>query len=259
MPYPTFFKTVLCAAFVIVPGVAAADCEAMFAETGKPTHSTGGGNNIELCRLGYFVSFDPETKVPDWVQERIDTAQLTGSAKRSPKFKPDPGLPKGDGPTLADYKGSGYDRGHQAPAGDMVWSQQAKDQSFYLSNMAPQVGVGFNRGVWAALETQIRAWVKDGRSRLVVATGPVYGHQQHTIGTGKVVVPMQFYKVVYDPKNNRAIGFLLSNAAVDDRNDYKNRVVAIDAIETLTGLDFLTKLSEAEQEKLESTAAELWE
>lgn len=258
MPYSTFFKTVLCAAFVVVPGVAAADCEAMFAETGKPAHITGGENNFELCRLGYFASFDPETKVPDWVQERIDTAQLTGSAKRKDKFKRDPDLPEGVGPTLADYKGSGYDRGHQAPAGDMVWSQQAKDESFYLSNMAPQVGRGFNRGVWAALETQIRAWVEDGRSPLVVATGPVYGHQQHTIGDG-VVVPAHFYKVIFDPATNEAIGFLLPNAAVDDRNDYKNRVVAIDAIETMTNLNFLTKLSETEQAKLESKAAELWE
>ncbi len=125
--------------------------------------------------------------------------------------------------------------------------------------MAPQVGVGFNQGVWAALETRIRSWVEGGRSPLVVATGPVYGHQQHTIGDGKVVVPAQFYKVVYDPENKQAIGFLLPNAAVDDRNDYKNRVVAIDAIETMTNLDFLTKLSETEQAKLESTAAELWE
>lgn len=250
--------TFLFAGFVSFPAPALADCEAMFAETGKPAHNAGGENNIELCRLGYFVSFDPETKDPDWVQERIDTDQLTGSAKRRNKFKPDPGLPKGVGSTLADYKGSGYDRGHQAPAGDMVWSQQAKDESFYLSNMAPQVGVGFNRGVWAALETQIRGWVEGGRSPLVVATGPVYGHQKHTIGDG-VVVPAQFYKVVFDPTNNEAIGFVLPNAPVDNRNDYKNRVVAIDAIETLTGLDFLTKLSEAEQEKLESTAADLWE
>lgn len=258
MPYPTFFKSVLCAAFVIVPGVAAADCEAMFAETGKPAHSTGGENNIELCRLGYFLSFDPGTKVPDWVQERIDTDQLNGSAKRKNNFKPDPGLPKGVGSTLADYKGSGYDRGHQAPAGDMAWSQLAKNESFYLSNMAPQVGVGFNQGVWAALETRIRNWVEGGRSPLFVATGPVYGHQQHTIGDG-VIVPAQFYKVVFDPINNEAIGFLLPNAAVVDRNDYENRVIAIDAIETLTGLDFLTKLSEAAQTKLESEAAELWE
>ena len=102
MPYPTFFKTVLCAAFVGVPGIAAAECEAMFADTGKPAHSAGGDDNFELCRLGYFVSFDPETKVPDWVQERIDTEQLTGSAKRRNKFKPDPGLPKDIGATLAD-------------------------------------------------------------------------------------------------------------------------------------------------------------
>ena len=257
MPYPAFMKWVLCAAFAIVPGIAAADCEAIFAETGKPTHSAGGDDNFELCRLGYFVSFDPKTKVPDWVQERIDTDQLTGSAQRRNKFKPDPSLPKGVGSTLADYKGSGYDRGHQAPAGDMVWSQQAKDESFYLLNMAPQVGVGFNQGVWAALETRNRSWVEGGRSSLVVATGPVYGHQKHMIGDG-VVVPAQFYKVVYDPRNNQAIGFLLRNAPVVDRNDYQNRVVAIDAIETLTGLDFLTKLSETAQEKLESKAAELW-
>ena len=250
------FKTFVLAGLVGLAAPAFADCEAMFAETGKPIHAAGGENNIELCRLGYFVSFDPETKVPDWVQERIDTDQLAGTAERADNFKADPGLPRGVGPTLADYKGSGYDRGHLAPAGNFAWSQKANDESFYLSNMAPQVGRGFNRGVWRALESQIRDWVERGRSPLVVATGPVYGHEKLTIGDG-VVVPAQFYKVVYDPVNKQAIGFLLANKAAGF-SDFKNQIIAIDAIETLTGLDFLTDLSPVEQERMESKAASLW-
>ncbi|MEE8371655.1 MAG: DNA/RNA non-specific endonuclease, partial [Sphingomonadales bacterium] len=224
---PILALSVIISSALIAAGPARAQevaCNGIFAVTGKPAYQGEASDRIGLCHLGYYTSFNPETKVPDWVQELVTTTHLEKNVKRKNNFRPDPGvLPVDLSPTLADYKGSGYDRGHQAPAGDMVWEKDAMSQSFYLSNMAPQVGRGFNRGVWRALETAVRGWVTE-TAPLIVITGPVYGHEQHTIGEG-VVVPAQFYKVVYDAAGQRAIGFLLANKAADF-NDYKNRIVA---------------------------------
>jgi endonuclease G len=61
-------------------------------------------------------------------------------------FKEDTDIPTLFRALLKDYSGSGYDRGHQAPAADATFTQEAMDQTFLLTNMAPQVGIGFNRG-----------------------------------------------------------------------------------------------------------------
>ena len=109
-----------------------------------------------LCRTGYALIHDNDTKAATWVAQRMTTARLATVVKRQDRFIPDPDIPKGSRAELDDYRGSGYDRGHMAPAADMRWSAQAMRESFYLSNMAPQVGVGLNRGLWSDLESMIR-------------------------------------------------------------------------------------------------------
>ena len=77
--------------------------------------------------------------------------------KRKDNFRLDPVIKTGSA-ILADYKGSGYDRGHLAPAGDMAWSKKAMSESFFLTNMSPQVP-GVHRGMWRILEEQIRTCI----------------------------------------------------------------------------------------------------
>ena len=137
---------------------------------------------------------------------------------------------------LADYRGSGYDRGHMAPAGDLKASQEAMDESFYLSNIAPQVGVGFNRGIWRKLEEQVRVWTAE-RGELYVITGPVYYDFTPVIGQSRVVVPDAFFKIIYDPETFEVWAFLIPNEKIElDRLVHFQTTLG--TIEMQTGIEF---------------------
>lgn len=248
-------------------------CESMFADTGMPSYR--GDIDEEQrslrCRLGYVLSHNNETRTPDWVLQELPDSQLTGRAKRKDNFKADDSLPAEDQAQTQDYKGSGFDQGHQAPAADFKSSQQMTDESFFLSNMAPQVGLSFNRGIWAHLEEQVRKWL-DTRSRLIVVTGPVYDAPDIYVPevraipkpdapreeTERVIVPAAFYKIVYDPQNGRAIAFLMPNQKLPKRKAAEFRT-SIAEIEERTGIDFFTALSKRRQRVLESNIAPMWE
>ena len=96
--------------------------------------------------------------------------------------------------------------GHQAPAANAKFDQQAMNETFLLSNMAPQVGIGFNRHAWSYLEKAIRGWVLcGGRDRLYVITGPIYSQNaDKVLGANKIAIPDAFYKIVYDPESETA-------------------------------------------------------
>ncbi len=232
------------------------DCQDMM-KMGVP-----GKAGTPLCRMGYALAHDPVKKTPIWVAEYLDKKRSSGKLDRSDKFAPDPDLPAGRRAELADYKSASkqYDRGHMSPAKDNAWDSDAMDESFYLSNMTPQVGPSMNRGIWMRLETKVRAWAKD-RGELYVYSGPIYakGIPWKTIGKNKVGVPISFFKIAYDPKSKEAIAFIMENRKLktEDMPDY---IVTIDEVEKKTGLSFLSALEVAEKKKIGAMkAADVWD
>ena len=107
---------------------------------------------------GYTVSYNKNWRLPNWVAYELIRDELRGTVSRTDKFVVDPYV-NGVSATNADYRRSGFDRGHMAPAADMTWSETAMKESFYFSNMCPQ-NPGLNRGAWKDLEESIRKWVK---------------------------------------------------------------------------------------------------
>jgi len=136
-----------------------------------------------------------------------------------------------------DYSGSGYTRGHLAPAADMAFDTLAMRESFYMSNVCPQVRA-FNNGIWRELEEQTRDWARKF-GRLYIITGPVLtSHINTRIGQNRVAVPELFYKVILNPDapDLSHIAFLIPNdISTKPLADY---VVSFDSVETLTSLDF---------------------
>jgi len=227
-------------AFVLFPWLSAPalaeGCDWIAEGAGKPTAVEHAPAHVEICRAGFLLSFNPETKLADWVMERLTPERLDGDASREEAaFKPDPALPVDGQASLADYRSSGYDRGHLAPAGDMKWDEAAMNESFYLTNVAPQVGVGFNRGVWAALEAEIRGAAKQGE--LAVATGPVFFDFTPVIGNSRIPVPDAFFKAVLDPATGETRAWLIPNRAHLGARP-EGFTISLARLESLTGYDF---------------------
>ena len=175
---------------------------------------------------------------------------LSRRASRLDGFYPDPEIRTGSA-TLEDYRGSGYDWGHLAPAGDMHSSEKTMAESFSMANMSPQAPA-FNRGIWSKLEQVVSRFAYSEGSVFVV-TGPVFVDDEDakTIGPNQVRVPEFFYKVVYDETPPcKMIAFILPN--MGSKKDVRDFVVSVDDVEEATGLDFFSALPQEVQRELES-------
>lgn len=220
-----------------------------------------GHKSIILYRKGYVLGYNPEKKVADWVSYHFTDAYLVKKASRINDFRPDPDLPLGQRAELKDYNRSGYDRGHLVPAADMARNVQTMSESFLLSNMAPQVGRGFNRGIWKNLEERVRKWVRE-RKNIYVLTGPIYiDFKYKTIGPNEIAVPTHFYKIIVSCTetggNLDAIAFILPNKK-NPNSMLPKFIISIDEIEKMTGLDFLHELDDQTENKIEAMKAVMW-
>lgn len=196
------------------------------------------GNNQYLCRMGYAVNYNYMTKVPYFVVEHITANHLAGNASRKDDFREDPEIPAAHRATLQDYVSSGYDRGHIAPAGNFTYDTKAMSESFFLSNMMPQVP-GNNRGIWRNLEQYTRTLAKN-HGEVFVISGTIYHAPVKSIGAG-VAVPTRIYKIIIDPKASKTLAFLMPNEDLDPKK-LPTYVVPVSEIETETGINFLPKL-----------------
>ena len=203
-----------------------------------------------ICHTGYCLAYDENYKLAKWVAYELTFAETQGTFARNDKFKPDPLILKNSA-SLADYKKSGYDRGHLAPAADMKWSAEAMRESFYLSNMSPQ-DKSFNRGIWKKLEEQVRNWAIENKS-VYITTGPILEKGLPTIGANQIPIPRAFYKVVldYSQPDIKAIGFIIPNQG--SNSPLSTFALSIDAIEKQTHIDFFTKLPDEIENRIEQT------
>lgn len=97
-------------------------------------------------RNAYAALYSRVHRHPFWVLEHLTADNLKGDGNRNKsRFKEDQSIPELFRAKLSDYWSSGFDRGHMAPAADAKRNQAAMDETFYLSNICPQVGEGFNR------------------------------------------------------------------------------------------------------------------
>jgi endonuclease G len=203
-----------------------------------------------ISHLGYTVSYNFDWKIPNWVAYELTKEEVHGTVPRSNKFVPDPKVPSGKSATTNDYKHSGLDRGHMAPAADMQWSQQAMNESFYLSNICPQNG-SLNSGIWKTLENKVRGLATQ-KGNIYIVCGPIVSEQPETIGDNKVAIPDAFFKVllIKDSNNWHATAFMFANKkGIQTLSTY---AMSVDDIEVITGIDFFPALPDSIEQKIES-------
>ncbi|MCZ4693463.1 DNA/RNA non-specific endonuclease [Ancylomarina euxinus] len=197
----------------------------------------------------YILSYSEKFEQAQWVAYELIAAETIGLVKRADNFRPDPIVKTGSA-NLNDYRGSGYDRGHLAPAADMGFSEAAMSESFYMSNMSPQ-RPSFNRGIWKNLEIQVRNWAK-AYDKIYVVTGAVLKPGLPIIGKNRVAVPEKYYKIIFREKAGQSdmIAFLLANKKSEQ--PLSSFIVSVDQLEKLTGLDFFPQLPDDLENKLEA-------
>ena len=202
-----------------------------------------------IRHYAYCLVYDETHEQAKWISYTLSKKRLNGPFKRANNFKKDPLVLSGSA-THSDYKGSGYDRGHLAPAADMTWSDRAMNESFYYSNMSPQ-SPSFNRGIWKKLESRVRKWVLDFDS-IYVTTGPILEPNLPSIGNG-LSVPASYYKSLIGFKDgtSTAIAFLLPNEG--SKSNLKDFVISIDSLENYSDLDFNSELEKSLQDNLEDS------
>ena len=198
---------------------------------------------------GMTVSFNPRLHIPNWVAWELTADETDGEEPRYDKFTCDENVP--GCPDDWDYKYTGYDRGHMAPAADMKWNEQAMKESFFLTNICPQAP-DLNRGSWKKLEEKCRLLAKKDSSVIIIC-GPILTDEiKEYLGDNKVAVPQRFFKVILSPfeDKNSAIAFIMPNAKVI--GGMQPCAVTIDSVETVTGHDFFSTLPDDIEDQIES-------
>jgi endonuclease G len=191
--------------------------------------------NVEVIEHTYYsIGYSHHYKVPLWVQYTLTpkmASELASDVVRKDAFRPDPktSLPQA---TDKDYSKSGFDRGHLCPAEDMDFNASSMLETFYYTNMSPQVPA-FNRGIWKVLESKVRDWAT--KDTIIVITGSIVLKSDTTIGN-KITVPSMFYKVVVSKDYKHGIGFVMKNKK--DSNKLEMFSMSISSVEKFTGFEF---------------------
>lgn len=212
-----------------------------------------------LIYRGYVVNFNTQWKIPNWTIYELtpeDIDPTKGKAKRRTRFYQDKySISCESQAKHADYTKSGFDRGHLTPAGDQSWNQELKDETFLITNIAPQFP-DLNRGIWEKLESGIRKLVRDSAATCYIVTGTILDAKEAL--KNKIGIPSYFYKIIYS--NIRGKDYLycflvphLSSFKNPDINFYQT---TLKEIEKQTHYHFFEKLSQKkllENKKMNAT------
>jgi len=224
---------------------AVTDCPHLYHAATPPrlTNSRLGQHTRELCSDHYAVLYSGVARSPLYAAEYLTKGKVVASREfgRTNDFRPDTRLPKDWRSELADFRKSGFDRGHLAPSADMP-TPAADSQSFLLSNIVAQ-NPQLNRKLWAAIEKAVRALAM--HRPVYTITGVLFKGERIERLNNRVMIPTHLYKLVFEPKQNAAAAYLVENQA-----NRRHREISLEELETLAGVEFFPKNSKIGRLKL---------
>ena len=203
-----------------------------------------GVSNQVINYKAMRVNFNPELRIPNCVSYELTATMVDMSdapgheSRKNYKYNKDTRVESC--PDHWEYRGSGYSRGHMAPAMDMRWDKTTMAQCFFMTNMCPQ-DTKLNNDDWRVLEEKVHRWAKRDK-RLMVYTGPIIGKNPTMIGKDKqsIAVPEAFFKVVYAPAQGRSIAFIYENRHCP--GNISKYAVTVAEVERRTGLTFSSSI-----------------
>lgn len=224
-----------------------------------------------ICHSAFCIVYDEEHEMAKWVVHIISRDIVNVGYSRTNDFRIDPLIKTGSSEEAdyflkkkteegkIKYDGFGYDRGHLAPSADFRWSEKALSESYFYSNMTPQLP-NFNRKKWAEIESFLRDYIVDNPERdLYVVTAPILHKDLQKLSRSKnnISIPEYHYKIAVDLESKIGIAFLVSQTNID--YPIESYVVSIDSIESLTGMNFYCNLSIEDEKRIETISdLSLW-
>lgn len=228
--------------------------------------------------LNYALEWDNTKRHANWVAFTFDTTTSADNVKRTDAWSVDPKLPAEMQVQESDHKNDGFDKGHLCASEDRVYLKEANEQTFYYSNISPQLN-DFNGGFWGKLEARVQTW---GRStadgvydKVYVTKGgtlnkllknfkgtTVNGGTPTTDANGFTIhglaCPEYYFMAVLSQKDDvfHAIAFLVPHKEGMTRNpssdELKEYVVSVDKLEEETGIDFFCNLPDVLENEVEA-------
>ena len=201
--------------------------------------------DLHLQKKGFLLGYNFLYRQAVWVAYTLTAENLQAKqVRRRDQFRADPEV-KNHPVHPKDYTRGGFDKGHLAPAADMTYSFGSMSDSFFMTNISPQIP-GCNRGIWKRLENQVRRWaVKEGK--IYIITGPIFSEKPAVMKTAAIPIPVAFYKVILDlTPPMKMIGFIVK------RRVY-SLAVSVNKVEQATGYDFFSQLDDELETNLEKS------
>lgn len=210
--------------------------------------------------VNYSVEYDVDLRHPRWVALVFDDqTSADAGVGRSDAWDWDPNVPRSFS-TETWFRGSGYSRGHMVASSDRYYSKQANQQTFYYTNVSPQLQE-HNGGVWQRLESRVQSWGRDSQWRdalYVVKGGTIEPHQiKPERVKGVIVVPEYYWMAIVRKRGDQwqGIAFWTEHRGYDSKYRLRELTLSIDELERRTGLNFFPNLPEAVEAQVEAQDA----
>lgn len=218
-------------------------------EVSLKTYDIAGDADLIIRHNGYVIGYSYQYRQAVWTCYILTAEEVSQSKiKRENNFKADPAVISS--PVFPEeYSKTGYDKGHLVPAKDMSYSLETMQNSFFMSNISPQLP-GFNRGIWRRLESFVRTTAEE-EGRILVISGPIFSTAESTaISKPEIPVPVAFYKIIFDlTPPQKIICFIIPNSSSAKRVEAYMDDLA--DVEKLTHLSFFPSLPQHQKEELE--------
>jgi endonuclease G len=235
-------------------------------------HLKGGTDNLFISHstdaygINYCLEWDCTKKSQRWTAYEMYASNSVTNWNRNnwsntdwdgDPFQEDTSIPAAYRTTLSDYRYTGYNRGHICPSADRLCSQDANEQTFYLSNMQPQL-YAFNAGIWENMENQVRTWNKNTfRDTLYVCKGGTIDRTDQTLGytnNGKLLIPRYFFMAILckNAQGYKAIAFWVEHKTSQTTSQLSAFAISIDELEQKTGIDFFCNLPDDVEKQVEA-------
>jgi endonuclease G len=220
-------------------------------------------DNYLVFHNGFILSYNHSRGTPNWVTWHLSASDL-GPIDRTNAFRADEALPIDWRIKNSDYSGSGYDRGHMCPSEDRSSTLEMNRETFLMSNMEPQLH-RLNGGVWKSLEGYVQNLVRQNFEAYIIAG--CYGEKGTLNDRNRVTIPTNCWKIVVVlpegkndlrriSRNTRVISVDMPNR-LDIVGGWKNYRTTVDALEAVTGYDFLSRISDTTEAILEAKTDDL--